>query len=73
MILVSKDLIDHLLVVDVKKRWRAEDVLTHKWIVTQGNTRPLPSGSSYDEHKRELLIELKTKAKQYASEPMPTT
>jgi hypothetical protein len=64
---VSKDLIDHLLIVDIKKRWRAEDVLTHPWIVTHGNTKPLPS--NFDEHRKDMLNDLKAKAKVYAAEP----
>ena len=68
--LASKDLINHLLVVDIKKRWKAEDVLTHPWIVTQGNSKPQPS--NYEEHRREMLNDLRTKAKQYANEPLPT-
>lgn len=69
-LLDSKDLINHLLVVDIKKRWKAEDVLCHPWIVSQGNTKPLPS--NYEEFKREHLNELRAKAKQYAAEPFFT-
>jgi serine/threonine protein kinase len=64
----SKDLINHLLVVDVKKRWKAEDVLTHPWILSNGNTKELPP--NLQEYQKKMLNELKLKAKQYASEPM---
>jgi hypothetical protein len=64
---VSKDLINHLLVVDIKKRFKAEDVLSHPWIITHGKSKEPPA--NYDEHKKELLNELKTKAKQFAQEP----
>jgi serine/threonine protein kinase len=64
----SKDLIDHLLVVDIKSRWKAEDVLLHPWIITQGHTKELPA--NFSEHRKQLLSELKAKGKQYASEPM---
>jgi len=68
--LASKDLINHLLVVDIKKRWKAEDVLVHPWIVTQGNTKPLPA--NYDEFKKDYLNELKVKAQAYRAEPWAT-
>lgn len=67
MFIASKDLINHLLVVDVKKRFKAEDVLCHPWIITHGNSKELPA--NLDEYRKELLSELKTKAKQYAQEP----
>ncbi len=63
----SKDLINHLLVVDIKKRWKAEDVLCHPWIISQGNSKPLPP--NFDEYKKEHLNELRAKAKIYAAEP----
>lgn len=50
----------------MKKRWRAEDVLTHPWIVTHANTQPV---ANYDEHRKQALDELKAKAKAYAAEP----
>ncbi|KAI3381160.1 hypothetical protein SNEBB_009536 [Seison nebaliae] len=31
-----RDLIDHLLVVDTGRRWKADDVLCHKWIQSEG-------------------------------------
>lgn len=64
----SKDLINHLLVVDVKKRWKAEDILIHPWILSYGNTKELPA--NLEEYQKKILNELKIKAKQYASEPM---
>lgn len=64
----SKDLINHLLVVDIKKRWKAEDVLCHPWIISQGNSKPLPP--NFEEYKKEHLNELKTKAKLFAAEPL---
>lgn len=63
----SKDLINHLLVVDINKRWKAEDVLCHPWIITQGNSKPLPP--NFEEYKKNYLNELRSKAKLYASEP----
>ena len=66
IVLASKDLINHLLVVDIKKRWKAEDVLIHPWILSQGNSKPL---TNYEEVKKEHLSSLKVKAKQYAAEP----
>ncbi|CAF0747474.1 unnamed protein product [Brachionus calyciflorus] len=63
----SKDLINHLLVVDKKKRWKAVDVLCHPWIITQGNSKPLPP--KFDKFKEEYLKELADKAKIYAAEP----
>lgn len=51
----------------MKKRWKAEDVLVHPWILSQGNSKPL--GSNYEEIKKEHLSDLKVKAKQYAAEP----
>jgi hypothetical protein len=56
--------------VDIKKRWKAEDVLTHPWIVSQGNSKPLPP--NFDEHKKNLLDELKAKAHVYSAEPFAT-
>lgn len=53
--------------VDKRKRWKAVDVLCHPWIVTQGNSRPMPS--SFEEHKKEILKDLADKAKIYAAEP----
>jgi hypothetical protein len=64
-------LINHLLVVDIKKRWKAEDVLCHPWILTQGNSKPL--SAPYDEVRKEHLSELRTKAKQYMAEPFVTS
>lgn len=63
----SKDLINHLLVVDAKKRWKAEDVLCHQWIITQGNSKPLPA--NFDDFKKEHTQKLKDKCKKYAAEP----
>ena len=52
--------------MDIKKRWKAEDVLIHPWILSQGNTKPI---GNYDEVKKEPLADLKQKAKQYQAEP----
>jgi len=38
----AKDLISHLIVVDTKERWNAEQALTHPFI-TNNNTKPLHS------------------------------
>ncbi len=65
--LASKDLINHLLKVDAKRRWKAEDVLCHQWIITQGNSKPLPP--NFEEYKKEHLAKLRAKCKQYAAEP----
>ena len=50
-------LINHLLVVDVKKRYKAEEVLCHPWIITQGNSKEMPP--NLEEYRKELLNELK--------------
>ncbi len=60
-------MINHLLVVDVSRRWKAEDVLLHPWIITQGNSKALPP--NFEEYKKNYLNELRAKAKIYAAEP----
>ncbi|KAL3837589.1 hypothetical protein ACJMK2_022937 [Sinanodonta woodiana] len=40
--LVAKDLIEHLLVVDKKKRYTATDVLCHSWILCGGDVNSIP-------------------------------
>ncbi len=57
--------------VDIKKRYKAEEVLCHPWIVTHGNSKELPA--NFDEHRKEMLNELKTKAKQFSQEPFIRT
>jgi hypothetical protein len=64
----SKDLINHLLVVDAKKRWKAEDVLCHQWILTLGNSKQLPP--NFDDMRKDHLKKLREKQKTYAAEPM---
>jgi hypothetical protein len=39
--------------------------------VTHGNSKSMPT--NYDEHKREQLNDLRTKAKQYQAEPFVTS
>lgn len=68
IILASKDLINHLLVVDKNKRWKAIDVLCHPWIVSQGNSKPLPA--YFEKFKDDYQNELAEKARNYASEPI---
>jgi serine/threonine protein kinase len=46
----AKDLIDHLLVLDPKKRYTSEQVLSHKWITD--NTRTDVLGSTLAELKK---------------------
>jgi hypothetical protein len=61
-------LINHLLVVDIKKRWKAEDVLSHAWILSRGNTKELPG--DVGEYCKDVLRDLKAKKKQLAAEPL---
>ncbi len=63
-----KDLIDHLLIVDTKMRWKAEDVLSHPWILSRGNTKELPK--NVDEYRKEVFSDLKAKKKKSAAEPL---
>ncbi len=61
-------MIDHLLVVDIKKRWKAEDVLSHPWVLNRGNSKQLPE--DVEEYCKDVMRDLKVKKKQLAAEPL---
>ncbi len=43
-------------------------MLCHPWIISQGYSKELPA--NYNEYRKELLSDLRAKARQYASEPL---
>ncbi|CAH1775078.1 unnamed protein product [Owenia fusiformis] len=52
----ARDFIDHLIVVDKKKRFSAIDVLCHPWILSRGGADPLPDNlANFRENRREEL------------------
>ncbi|XP_064644818.1 serine/threonine-protein kinase DCLK3-like isoform X3 [Lineus longissimus] len=57
----AKDLIENLLIVDRRRRYKAVDVLTHPWIVTLANTQDVPSNMA--EHRLTLRADLELQAK----------
>ncbi|CAF3676010.1 unnamed protein product [Rotaria socialis] len=61
----AKNLIDHLLVVDPKKRMRADDILLHPWIMSCGQSKP--TGNT-EELKTILRLKYEAKVKEYAME-----
>jgi serine/threonine protein kinase len=61
IISAAKDLIENLLIVDRRRRYKSIDVLTHPWIVTLANTLESPTNMS--EYRLNLRMELDTQAK----------
>jgi len=57
----AKDLIEHLLVVDKKRRYTAIDVLCHPWILCGGDVGSM-STSSVEELRKSTRKELETQA-----------
>ena len=57
----AKDLIENLLVVDIKKRYTAIDALCHPWIITQGRARTPPE--NMPEYRTKLRKDLEAEAK----------
>ncbi|XP_067687448.1 serine/threonine-protein kinase DCLK3-like [Haliotis asinina] len=60
----AKDMIQHLLVVDKKRRYTAVDVLSHPWILAGGDMTRLLDSMSISEAQRERRKELETQARQ---------
>lgn len=65
----AKNLIDHLLVVDPKKRMHADDILLHPWIMSTGQSKP--TGNT-EELKAILRSKYDAKIKEYAMENIGT-
>lgn len=57
----AKDLIEHLLVVDKKRRFTAIDVLCHPWILCGGDVSGMNS-SQIEELRKATRKELETQA-----------
>ncbi|KAK3595087.1 hypothetical protein CHS0354_043187 [Potamilus streckersoni] len=60
--LAAKDLIEHLLVVDKKKRYTATDVLCHSWILCGGDMNSIPKEKLPQLHQQ-AKSELEAQAK----------
>lgn len=60
----AKDLIEHLLVVDKKKRYTAIETLSHPWILLNGDMSRPPESSKLDEMRKNTRKELELQAKQ---------
>lgn len=59
----AKDLIEHLLVVDRKRRYTAIDVLSHPWIICAGDmSNPMDNAKS-DERRRTVKKEYEETAR----------
>ena len=56
----AKDLIEHLLVVNIPQRYTAVDVLCHPWVVTQGGAHQIPNMA---DHRQKLREKLETESK----------
>ena len=54
----------------MRKRWKAEDVLAHPWIVSQGNSKTLPP--NYEEFRHNFKLEVNRKTRIYAAEALPS-
>ncbi|CAF0733239.1 unnamed protein product [Didymodactylos carnosus] len=63
----AKNLIDHLLVVDRHKRMKAEEILLHPWIISQGQSKTL-SPRGLEELRTTLKTKYEQKSKEYANE-----
>ncbi|KAH9505476.1 Serine/threonine-protein kinase dclk3 [Bulinus truncatus] len=60
----AKDLISRLLIVDRKKRYSSVDVLSHRWIVCNGQPEVAPSGAqSVDQACKEIRKDLESQEK----------
>lgn len=60
----AKDLIEHLLVVDKKKRYTAIETLSHPWILCNGDMSRPPDSTKLDEMRKNTRKELELLAKQ---------
>lgn len=60
----AKDLIEHLLVVDKKKRYTAIETLSHPWILCNGDMSRPPDSSKMDDMRKTSRKELELQAKQ---------
>lgn len=58
IIVAARDLVEHLLVVDIKKRYTAQEVLCHPWILNGGDTMTMPDRETMDEMSREMKASL---------------
>ncbi|XP_062584423.1 serine/threonine-protein kinase DCLK1-like isoform X2 [Saccostrea cucullata] len=59
----AKDLIEHLLVVDKKKRYTAIETLSHPWILCNGDMSRPPDASKIEEMRKNTRKELELQAK----------
>ncbi|GFS20013.1 serine/threonine-protein kinase DCLK3 [Elysia marginata] len=60
----AKDLISRLLIVDRRKRYTSVDVLSHRWVVSNGQLDVVPDGaSSLDAACKKVRRELEDQAK----------
>ncbi|RUS90298.1 hypothetical protein EGW08_001896, partial [Elysia chlorotica] len=60
----AKDLISRLLIVDRRKRFTSVDVLSHKWVVSNGQPETVPDGApSLDAACKKTRRELEDQAK----------
>lgn len=59
----AKDVIEHLLVVDRKRRFTAIDVLSHPWILTGGDTSHSYDNAKIEEMRRNARRDLESQAK----------
>ncbi|XP_061179750.1 serine/threonine-protein kinase DCLK2-like isoform X1 [Saccostrea echinata] len=60
----AKDLIEHLLVVDKKKRYTAIETLSHPWILCNGDMSRPPDATKLEEMRKNTRKELELQAKQ---------
>lgn len=65
ILLDAKDLIDHLLVTDRRKRITADEILLHPWIISMGQNKPM---RYTDEAKAGLRLKYEAKKKEYIGE-----
>ncbi|XP_076093262.1 serine/threonine-protein kinase DCLK3-like isoform X3 [Mytilus galloprovincialis] len=59
----AKDMIEHLLVVDRKRRFNAIDTLSHPWIITSGDTSHPQDNAKIEEMRRNARKDLELQAR----------
>ncbi|KAK3106265.1 hypothetical protein FSP39_016329 [Pinctada imbricata] len=59
----AKDLIEHLLVVEKKKRYSAVETLSHPWILCNGDMSRPPDNAKLDDMRKSTRKELEIQAK----------
>ena len=59
----AKDLIEHLLVVEKKKRYSAIETLSHPWILCNGDMSRPPDNAKLDDMRKTTRKELEVQAK----------